>query len=128
VFTLAIPPGWQATVGDEASALRVTLHHAATGARVEVWTFSGVELRPRPRAACRWTFTDSGPYGPLGLQQPVVTANCMPDDPAQPRVFATILGRRGRTWQFETHAPGRALGEAIDAADAVLATAEWPQD
>jgi hypothetical protein len=124
-FRVQVAPGWSAHSGLQTSALRVALDHDVTGGRVEVWRFSGGDLRPRPRGGCLWTFTDQGPYRDLPVAEEPIVATCMPEDPDKPRIQAWMVRRSGVVWQLEVHVPGDTLLAARRAGLELLTTARW---
>jgi hypothetical protein len=126
-FRIRVAPGWTPHPGVNTSALRVALDHGSTGGRVEVWRFSGGDLRPRPRGGCLWTFTDRGPYWDLPVADDPNVATCMPEDPDDPRIQAWMVRRSGVVWQLEVHVPGDNLLVARRAGIGLLSTARWDE-
>lgn len=125
-LTVRLPPGWTAEVGADSGELRVRLDgRGANPTRVEIWRFDGLELDPRPREACTWTFQDLGPHHGVPGSEDLVLATCTPRAPAADRVFAWITPRGGATWQLEVHAPWARMLEGHDEGAAVLQTIRW---
>jgi hypothetical protein len=117
-WEVAIPEGWVAHPGPAGGPLRVVAELVGTGTRVEIWTYTGLDLTPRRREQCNWTYIDAGHFSAVHARS-VQTATCVPNDPRDERMFAYILGVDGRTFQLEVHVPtddlvgGKAAGEAF---------------
>lgn len=124
-LSIAVPEGWVAILGQGDGPFRVRLDHAATGVRLEVWSFPGELGHPRPRSDCTWSFSDTGPYRTLAGTGSVTVATCLPDDPARDRVFAWLVGHEGRTWDFELRVPGEVLADGQTLGEEVLRTVRW---
>lgn len=121
-FSVDVPEGWEARPGTDDRPLRVVLVHAATGARVEVWSYEEAEAKPRPRPGCAWTFEDAGPYQSLRVREELRVATCRPHDPREPHVLGMYLARDGRSWHIEVVVPEGQLGGAIEATEPLLTT------
>ena len=121
-FSVEAMPGWELRPGQDALALRVVMIHAETGTRVEVWSYEGGSVSPKPRPGCAWTFEDTGPYRGLRVREDVLVATCRPHDPRDPHVLGVYLAREGRSWHVETVLPEGELGAGQLAAEALLAT------
>jgi hypothetical protein len=125
-WELSIPEGWVAYPGPRGGLMRVAVDRVASDVRVEVWVFPGTaDLSARQREGCFWSYQSEGHFTALLGGGPVYTATCVPDDPARPRIFATITRREGKTLQVEVHAPAEMLVEAKRAGDALTRGLVW---
>lgn len=119
-MSVAVPPGWSAEPGDNPDALRVTLVHLATGARVELRADPGGTADPLPRPDCAWDFVDPARYRALHLPAPVTAATCIAEDPLRPRVLGWGVVDRDVAWHIDVLLPPARAREARAALDAVL--------
>jgi len=125
-WELPIPEGWVAYPGPEAGLMRVAVEKVATAVRVEVWVFSGGgDLSARRREGCFWSYEDQGHFTALEGAGPIHTATCIPDDPAGPRIYASITRRAGQILQVEVHAPADRLVAAKEEGDALTRGLIW---
>jgi hypothetical protein len=124
-LSVLVPEGWAAEVGDIDAPLRLTLHHAATGATLEYRAWRADSAEPTPRDRCTWTFDDTGHYSALRVPGPVLAATCTPEDASDPRRLGWFLARDGVAYSAEALLPaGRLLGGKAAVEDA-LASARF---
>lgn len=108
-FRLPVTPGWTATPGRDDGLLRVTLSHAETGVRVELWAFEGGASTLRPRGDCAWEFVDTARYRSIGLTGAVTTGTCTPVDASSGPIYGWLVPAGATTLQAEIHVPPVAL-------------------
>jgi hypothetical protein len=121
-LSIAVPAGWSAEVWPDGGPLRVSITHAETGSRVEVWAFEPHLVRPAPRGTCAWNFIDTGTYREV-LRARMV-ASCTPTDPSAPRISAYLIDRGALTWQLELHVPPEHLSAGRILCEQLLSTLE----
>ncbi|MCK6506601.1 hypothetical protein L6R53_25050 [Myxococcota bacterium] len=108
-FRLPVGEGWTAEPGRDDGLLRVTLVHAATRTRVEIWAFEGGATTLRPRGDCAWDFVDTARYRSIGRAGPVTTGTCTPTEAALGPIYGWLVPSGGSTLQAEIHVPPAAL-------------------
>lgn len=121
-MSIEVPPRWSAEPGLNPDALRVTLVHLPTGARVELRADPGGTADPLPRPDCTWDFVDPARYRALRLPAPVTAATCIAEDPLQPRVLGYGTVDRDLAWHLDIVLPPTRAREARAALDEVLGT------
>ena len=124
-LTVRIPDGWTAAPGATPSPLRVSLANVDLGLRVEIWSNPRPGAALREREGCLWTFDDVGDYRVFDGAEPVRVATCTPDDPADPRVLATLVERGGLTYQIDASIPEASFVAGKEAVRGVLDGIEW---
>jgi len=124
-FTVRVPEGWTAAPGATPSQLRVSLANVDLGLRVEIWSDPHPGAALHEREGCLWTFDDVGDYRVFDGAEPVRVATCTPDDPADPRVLATVIERGGRTYQIDASIPEASFVAGKEAVRGVLDGIEW---
>ena len=84
-LTMGIPAGWRGYRGPDDAALLLSVHDAAVGVSLEIWSFArSGELGPRPRDGYEVLFRDEGEYRSLPGLDAQVAATSLPEDPAAP--------------------------------------------
>jgi hypothetical protein len=119
-LSVRIPEGWTAAPGAMPSPLRVSLANVDLGLRVEIWSDPRPGQALREREGCLWTFDDVGDYRVFDGREPVRVATCTPDDPADPRVLATLYERGGITYQIDASIPEASFVAGKEAVRGVL--------
>ncbi len=123
--TVRVPDGWTAAPGPMPSPLRVSLTNADLGLRVELWSYARRDAALPVREGCLWTFDDVGDYRVFGDTAEVRVATCTPDDPAAPRVLATVVERGGVTYHVEASIPETSFVAGKEAVRGVMDGIEW---
>jgi hypothetical protein len=127
-WTMRVPRGWEAVVGEEGHGPRLTIVHSESRARLEVSVRDDAAPGPRPRRGCAWTFESDGGYRAIPGAGPLRAATCSPDEAQDARLLGYFLVRGGRAWDFEVVAPPGALLEAKRQTDQVLSTVRFFSD
>lgn len=124
-LSILVPGGWAAEVGDIDSPVRLTLHHAATGATLEYRAWRAETAEPGPRERCTWTFDDTGHYSALRVPGEVLAATCTPADPSEPRRLGWFIARDGVAFSAEALLPAGKLLDSKSAVEDALASARF---
>jgi hypothetical protein len=124
-FSVRVPDGWTASPGATPSPLRVRLSNTDLGLRLEIWSYSTARADLPARPGCLWTFDDVGDYRVLTGTEEVRVATCTPDDPADPRVLATVVTRNGLRYHLEASIPEASFVAGKEAVRGVMDGIEW---
>ena len=104
-LSVAVPPGWVAVPGADASAVRVVLQDPEGDVTVSIVGVRGDVLAPRPLPGCTWTFVDTARYRAVKVRGAVLAATCTPEDAAGARVLTYVVAQEGMLWNVEGRVP-----------------------